>query len=353
MSNADQNRDASFSDTLDGKPIKLYRLQNKNGMSVELSNYGATLVALYVPDKNGKIGNVVLGYDDIKGYYQGKSYFGCVVGRYANRIANGKFQIDAQTYAAPINNGMNTLHGGIKSIDKQVWKARQINDGVVFSIVVKDGENGYPGDLKLKVTYSLREDNNLAIDYEASTNKTTVINVTNHAYFNLTGDPIQTILSHNIQLNASQFTPVDSTLIPLGAHADVANTPFDFRVLKKIGKDINAKDSQIVFGKGYDHNFVLYPSEKSLKLAAIVEEEESGRKMEVFTTEPGIQFYTGNFLDGTEKGRGTSYQYRSALCLETQHFPDSPNQPSFPTTILKPGDKFTSQTMYSFSILKK
>lgn len=353
MSNADQNRDASFSDTLDGKPIKLYRLQNKNGMSVELSNYGATLVALYVPDKNGKIGNVVLGYDDIKGYYQGKSYFGCVVGRYANRIANGKFQIDAQTYAAPINNGMNTLHGGIKSIDKQVWKARQINDGVVFSIVVKDGENGYPGDLKLKVTYSLREDNNLAIDYEASTNKTTVINVTNHAYFNLTGDPIQTILSHNIQLNASQFTPVDITLIPLGAHADVANTPFDFRVLKKIGKDINAKDSQIVFGKGYDHNFVLYLSEKSLKLAAIVEEEESGRKMEVFTTEPGIQFYTGNFLDGTEKGRGTSYQYRSALCLETQHFPDSPNQPSFPTTILKPGDKFTSQTIYSFSILKK
>jgi aldose 1-epimerase len=345
-------RQTAFTDTLDGKVVNYYTLENKQGMKVEFSNFGATIIGIHVPGKSGLSENVVLGYDSIGGYYSGTSYFGCVVGRFANRIAKGKFSIEGKEYNAPINNGQNTLHGGVKSIDKQVWDAREINDGIVFSIKVEDGENGYPGELRLKVTYSLREDNSLVIDYQATSDKTTVINVTNHAYFNLTSKTNQSILSHNLMLNASKFTPVDSTLIPIGVHMDVANTPFDFTASKQIGKDIGVAHEQLLFGKGYDHNFVLTEAATPLKLAAVVSEETSGRKMEVFTTQPGIQFYSGNFLDGTEKANGTAYQFRTGFCLETQHFPDSPNQPTFPTTLLKPGEKFESQTIYKFSTLK-
>jgi aldose 1-epimerase len=333
-----------------GHDITLYTLQNKNGMIVELSNYGATIVSIHVPDKNGKVENVTLGYDDHAGLSSGSSYFGCIVGRYGNRIAKGKFKIDGVEYNAPLNNGVNALHGGIRSIDKQVWKARVMNDAISFSITVPDGENGYPGNLKLKVVYSLREDNSLAIDYTATTDKATVINVTNHAYFNLTGNPNNKILDHEMMIHADRFTPVDSTLIPTGELRAVKGTPFDFTSSKTIGKDIEADYDQLKFGLGYDHNFVLNTSEKN-KPAVVVKEPVSGRMMEVFTTEPGVQFYTGNFLNGTEKGRGTAYQHRTGFCLETQHFPDSPNQPSFPSTVLRPGETFKSQTIYKFSII--
>ncbi|NBT16160.1 MAG: galactose mutarotase, partial [Chitinophagia bacterium] len=252
-------------------------------------------------------------------------------------------------YHAPLNNGANTLHGGIKSIDKQVWKARLMNDAVSFSITVPDGENGYPGNLKLKVVYSLREDNSLAIDYTATTDKATVVNVTNHAYFNLSGDPTQKILDHELMIHADRFTPVDSTLIPTGELRAVKGTPFDFTQAKAIGKDIDATYEQLQFGGGYDHNFVLNERDPQAP-AVVVTDKKSGRKMEVFTTEPGVQFYTGNFLNGNEKGRGVAYQHRTGFCLETQHFPDSPNQPSFPTTLLKPGETFKSQTIYRFGI---
>lgn len=353
MDTSAQTKASLFTDTIQGKAVGLYTLQNKNGMMVELTNYGATVVSINVPDAVGKIENVTFGYDSIGGYYAGKAYFGCIVGRYANRIALGKFKIDGVEYSAPTNNGPNTLHGGVKSIDKQVWDAKEIANGVEFSILVKDGENGYPGDLDLKVTYTLLENNSIQIDYAATTNKTTVANFANHAYFNLSGDLSSPIASHLVQLNASRFTPVDSTLIPTGELKSVVNTPFDFTTPKAVGKDIDADDEQIKFGKGYDHNYVLNLSKDKLNLAAVVVEEKSGRKMEVFTTEPGVQFYSGNFLDGTEQGHGIAYQHRTALCLETQHFPNSPNEPSFPSTLLKPGEKFVSQTIYAFSTVKK
>lgn len=349
--NADMEREKAFSDTLNGKKVQMFKLENKNGMSVEFSNYGATVLTIHVPNKEGKLENVLLSYDSAKDLFAGKSYFGCIVGRYANRIANGKFTIDGQPYAAPLNNGVNTLHGGVNSIDKQVWEARTMNDAISFSIKIKDGENGYPGNMTLKVIYSLRDDNSLVIDYEATTDKTTVINIANHAYFNLTGNPNNTILDHVLMINASRFTPVDSTLIPTGALQTVAGTPFDFTAAKPIGKDISADDQQIAYGLGYDHNFVLNTSDVKTP-AVVVTEKTSGRKLEVFTTEPGVQFYSGNFLNGTEKGRGSAYQYRTGFCLETQHFPDSPNQPAFPSTLLKPGETWKSQTIYRFSTIQ-
>lgn len=349
--NTSMERQDAFSDSLNGKSTQLYTLKNKNGMLVEFSNYGATVVGIHVPNGKGKIENVLLGYDSAKELFEGKSYFGCVVGRFANRIANGKFTIDGQSYTAPQNNGINSLHGGVNSIDKQVWDAKPMNDAISFSITIKDGENGYPGDVNLKVIYSLRDDNSLVIDYEATTNKPTVINITNHAYFNLTGDPTKTILDHELMIDAAQFTPVDSTLIPTGELKNVAGTPFDFTKSKPVGQDIGADDQQIKFGLGYDHNFVLNPASNK-RPAVVVTEKTAGRMMEVFTTEPGVQFYAGNFLNGTEKGRGTSYQYRTGFCLETQHFPDSPNQPSFPSTLLKPGETWKSQTTYRFSTIQ-
>lgn len=343
-------REKAFSDTLNGKKVQWFKLENKNGMLVEFSNYGATVLAVHVPNKEGKIEDVLLGYDNAKDLYAGKSYFGCTVGRYANRISKGQFSIDGQMYTAPQNNGINSLHGGVNSVDKQVWDAKTMNDAIIFSIKIKDGENGYPGEMNLKVIYSLRDDNSLVIDYEATTDKTTLINATNHAYFNLTGDPTKTILDHELMINAAKYTPVDSTLIPTGELQNVAETPFDFTRSKPIGRDIAANHQQIAFGLGYDHNFVLNATDKNTP-AVVVLEKTSGRKLEVFTTEPGVQFYSGNFLNGSEKGRGTPYQYRTGFCLETQHFPDSPNQPSFPTTILKPDETWKSQTIYRFSTI--
>ncbi len=334
-----------------GDSIRLYTLSNAHGMTVELSNYGATIVAIHVPDKDGNIENVTLGYDDHAGLASGKSYFGCVVGRYANRIAHARFAIDGKTYQVPQNDGQNSLHGGVNSIDKQVWTARVMNDAIRFTRTMEDGENGYPGKMQVTVVYSLRDDNSLVIDYTATSDQPTVLNLTNHAYFNLTGNPESTILDHQLMINAGFITPVDSTLIPTGKLMAVAGTPFDFNSPTAIGSRIGAEDEQLKFGKGYDHNFVLDKSNPEAP-AAVVTDAVSGRKMEVFTTEPGVQLYTGNFLNGSEKGRGTAYQYRTGFCLETQHFPDSPNQPAFPSTLLKPGGTFKSQTTYRFSILK-
>jgi aldose 1-epimerase len=334
-----------------GDSIRLYTLSNTKGMIVELSNYGATIVAIHVPNKDGEIENVTLGYDDHAGLASGKSYFGCVVGRYANRIAHARFAIDGKNYQVPQNDGQNSLHGGVNSIDKQVWTARVMNDAIRFTRTMENGENGYPGKMQVTVVYSLRDDNSLVIDYTATTDQTTVLNITNHAYFNLTGNPNNTILDHQLMINAGSITPVDSTLIPTGELKPVAGTPFDFKSPAAIGSRIGADDEQLKFGKGYDHNFVLDKTNPAAP-AAVVTDPVSGRKMEVFTTEPGVQFYTGNFLNGSEKGRGTAFQYRTGFCLETQHFPDSPNQPAFPSTLLKPGETFKSQTTYRFSVLK-
>jgi len=334
-----------------GDSIRLFTLSNNKGMTVEFSNYGATIVAVHVPDQLGKVENVTLGYDDQSSLAAGKSYFGCVVGRYANRIAGATFAIGDNKYQVPQNDGPNSLHGGINSIDKQVWKARVMNDAIKFTRSMADGENGYPGNMQVTVTYSLRDDNSLVIDYIATTDQETVLNLTNHAYFNLSGNPEKQILDHEIMIRASAFTPVDSTLIPTGELRPVKGTPFDFTAPAAIGKNISLEDEQLVLGKGFDHNFVL-DKQLSDEPAVVVTEPISGRRMEVFTTEPGVQFYTGNFLNGTEKGRGTAYQHRTGFCLETQHFPDSPNQPSFPSTLLKPGETFKSQTVYRFSTVK-
>ena len=347
----DEQRVSAFTDTVNGKAVKLFTLRNKSGMAVEISNYGATLVSIHVPDKNGNGGNVLLGYDDIKGYYGGKSYFGCVVGRYANRIANATFKLDGKEYHLPKNDGVNSLHGGVNSIDKQVWDARIMNDAIRLTTVMKDGENGYPGNVKLTVVYSLRSDNSLVIDYSATTDKTTVLNISNHAYFNLSGDPSKTILDHEIKINADAFTPVDSTLIPTGEIKKVSGTAFDFLSFKKIGKEIDQPDQQLIFGKGYDHNFVLNTHDGKSPVVEVVE-KKSGRKMEVFTNQPGVQFYTGNFLNGSEKGRGLSFEHRTGFCLETQKFPGAPNQSNFPSTVLKPGEVWKSQTTYKFSVVK-
>ena len=346
----DQQRVSAFADTVNGKTVKLFTLRNKSGMAVEISNYGATLVSIHVPDQKGQDGNVLLGYDDIKGYYNGKSYFGCVVGRYANRIAKGTFSLEGKQYQLPQNDGLNSLHGGVNSIDKQVWDARIMNDAIRFTTVMKDGENGYPGNVKLTVVYSLRSDNSLVIDYSATTDKTTVLNISNHAYFNLSGDPSKTILDHEIKINADAFTPVDSTLIPTGEIKKVSGTAFDFLSFKKIGQDIDQPDQQLIYGKGYDHNFVLNTRDGKSPIVEVVE-KKSGRKMEVFTNQPGVQFYTGNFLNGSEKGRGLSFEHRTGFCLETQQFPDAPNQSNFPSTVLKPGEVWKSQTTYKFSVV--
>ncbi len=346
----DRSVQGRYTDTLENNFINLYKLTNANGMEVMISNYGATIVSLRVADKNGKKDDVVLGYDSIQGYYKGKSYFGCVAGRYANRIANGQFRLDGATYNLAKNNGPNSLHGGIRGFDKVVWAATQDDNGLTLTYTSKDGEEGYPGNLTVTVRYSLRNDNSLHLDYSASTDKTTVLNVTNHTYFNLEGQGQGNILDHEIMINADGFTPVDSTLIPVGEVRKVSGTPFDFTSPRKIGERINdTSDLQIKYGLGYDHNFALNGEAGQIKLAARVKAPVSGRVMEVHTTEPGVQFYTGNFLNGSEKGKGSVYGHRTGFRLETQHFPDSPNQPSFPTTVLKPGEEFKSSTVFRFS----
>jgi aldose 1-epimerase len=350
-------RKQSFGKTNSGEQIDLYSLSNKKGMEVSISNFGATVVTLRVPDRDGKQADVVLGFDTLEGYENGKSYFGATVGRYANRIGGGTFSIDGKTYTLPKNNGNNTLHGGIVGFNKKVWKAREIaaKDGAAleFSYLSADGEEGFPGNLSVKVVFTVPADRNeLKIDYAATTDKDTVLNLSNHSYFNLAGEGSGDILDHVITLHAKKFTPVDKTLIPTGELRDVAGTPLDFTAATPIGKRINDSYEQLVFGKGYDHNWVLARagSGNGLTIAADAYDPKSGRRLEVLTSEPGVQFYSGNFLDGSAKGKGgKAYGQRAAFCLETQHFPDSPNHPNFPSTLLKPGAAFHSETVFRFS----
>ena len=343
--------------TPDGEQVDLYTLTNKNGVEAAITTYGGAVVSLKVPDRNGKLGDVVLGFDSIDGYVEGKSYFGAIVGRYGNRIGHAQFTLDGKTYTLAKNNGENSLHGGTKGFNKVVWKAREIpaKDGQALELTYlsKDGEEGFPGNLKVRVVYTLTDSNELKIEYSATTDKKTVVNLTNHSYFNLAGvgPGMGDILGHALMIEADKFTPVDSGLIPTGELRDVAGTPFDFRQPTAIGARINSDDEQIKLGGGYDHNFVLRrkPGDP-ISLAARAEEPKTGRVMEVWTTEPGVQFYTGNFLDGSAHGKGgVAYTKRSAFCLETQHFPDSPNQPKFPSVVLNPGERYHTTTIYKFS----
>ena len=334
--------------TTDGKEVSLFTLTNAKGVQVKISNYGATVTSWVSLDKNNKASGIVLGFDSLSGYLAKPPYFGAVVGRYGNRIAKGKFKIDTAQYTLATNNGPNALHGGLKGFDKQIWDATPANDStasLLLSYVSKDGEEGYPGNLKVTVRYTLTDDNELKIEYNATTDKATILNITNHSYFNLTGDVINTILNHTLMIDADNYTPVDTTLIPTGEIKSVKGSPFDFTKAKKIGLEIGAVSG------GYDHNFVLNKKDSSLSKIAELKDSISGRTLEVFTTQPGVQFYTGNFLDGTiSTSEGKKINQHAALCLETQHFPDSPNQPKFPTTLLLPGQQFHSVTVYKLSL---
>lgn len=339
-----------------GQAVELYTLKNNAGMEVSIMTYGAAIVSWTAPDKNGKYEDITLGCDSLSGYLKGVPYFGSVVGRYGNRIAKGKFALDGKTYTLATNNGANHLHGGVKGFDKVNWTATPIQQeepALKLTYLSKDGEEGYPGNLSIEVTYTLQKDNSLKMDYKATTDKTTVVNLTNHAYFNLAGDG-KSILDHEITLNADKFLPVDKGLIPTAELKSVAGTPFDFIQPFKIGARINdTLNPQIKLGGGYDHAWILNAGKDSLKLAATLTEPISGRVMEVLTTEPAIQFYSGNFLDGTIIGKkGVKYQKRSGLCLETEHYPDSPNQAKFPSTILKPQEVYRTTTVYRFSTKK-
>jgi aldose 1-epimerase len=348
----------SYGKTQEGELIDLYTLTNRIGMEVAVMNYGSTVVSLKVPDHRGGLEDVVLGYDRLEEYERGDSFFGATIGRYANRIANGRFSLDGKTYFLVKNDGDNTLHGGNRGLDKRVWAASDVSSAseqptVQFTYLSKGGEEGFPGNLSVSTTFSLSaERTELRIDYTATTDVDTVVNLTNHSYFNLRGAGNGNILTHCLRLQAQQFTPVDAAMIPTGELNNVAGTPFDFLQPTAIGKHIHADNEQLKYGKGYDHNWVIdHQHANSLDLAAEIYDPESGRQLELFTTEPGIQFYTGNFLDGTIQGKGGKiYEHRSAFCLETQHFPDSPNNHEFPSTRLTPEQPFNSSTVYRFSI---
>jgi aldose 1-epimerase len=343
-----------FGQTADGQPISLITLRNQHGVEVRVMNYGGIIVSLKTPDKSGQLGDIVLGHDTAAEYVSNPSYLGAVVGRYGNRIAKGKFSIDGHEYTLATNNGANHLHGGNKGWNQALWAAEPFQTkegpGVTLTHTSPDGDEGYPGTVKAKVTYTLLDDNKLRVDYSATTDKATVINLTQHSYFNLSAGKSPDILGHVLMLNAAQYTPVDEGLIPTGELAPVEKTPFDFRTPMAIGARINDKNVQLERGKGYDHNFVLTRlAAGGLELAARVEDPASGRTLEVLTTEPGIQFYSGNFLDGTMTGKGgVKIGHRSGFCLETQHFPDSPNHPNFPSTVLRPGQTYTSTTVFAF-----
>ena len=343
---------AEFGKLPDGTAIQIYALKNKNGLEASILNYGGIVVSLKAPDRRGQMADIVLGFDSLSGYLQSSNrYFGALIGRYANRIGNARFMLNGVVYHLEKNNGANSLHGGSRGFDKRVWTARKTGDsGLELTYLSKDGEQGYPGNLDVTVVYHLTDVNELRIDYAASTDKVTVLNLTNHSYFNLKGAGFRDILGHLVTINADRFTPVDSSVIPTGQLKDVAGTPFDFRKAITVGARIGENEEQLQRAKGYDHNWVLNRRGPGLALAAKVEDPESGRVLEVLTTEPGIQFYTGNFLNNSIQGKsGKTYGPRSALTLETQHFPDSPNQPNFPSTVLKPGERFESTTVYRFS----
>ncbi|MGO4882663.1 MAG: aldose epimerase family protein [Bryobacteraceae bacterium] len=350
-SSSDTAASREFGKTPSGETVTLYTLKNSKGVEAAISTYGGVIVSLKVPDRAGMLGDVVLGFDDFKGYLIPPPYFGAIVGRYGNRIAHARFTLDGIEYKLAKNDGDNTLHGGNRGFDKVLWKAKPINGHTLqLTYLSKDGEEGYPGNLSVTVTYTLTDHNELKIDYTATTDKDTVLNLTNHSYFNLAGEGKGDILAHRLTLYASRFTPVDKGLIPTGELRNVEGTPFDFRQPHAIGERIGSSDEQIVLGGGYDHNFVLDRSGAGLSLAARVADPGSGRVLEVLTTEPAIQFYTGNFLDGSIHGKGGKvYGRRSAFCLETQHYPDSPNHPAFPATELKPGAVYHTTTVFRFT----
>ncbi len=341
----------SFGTTPEGE-AKLFTLTNGNGMEVDITNYGGIVTSIRVPDREGNMDDVALGFPTLEGYLGEDPYFGALIGRYGNRIANATFDLNGETYELPANDGPNSLHGGPGGFHTKLWNATQINDGDVSGVELQRtspaGEEGFPGNLDVMVRYTLTEDNELRIEYEATSDQATPVNLTNHSYFNLSGEG--TILDHVLMIDADAFTPVNNTLIPTGELREVAGTPFDFREPTPIGERIEAENEQLGFGQGYDHNWVLNTGGGGLASVATLYDPSSGRMMEVLTTEPGLQFYSGNFLDGSLTGKdGINYELRTGLCLETQHFPDSPNQPEFPSTTLEPGDTYTSETVYRFS----
>ncbi len=347
----------AFGKLPDGREAYLYTLRNDSGMTVKITNFGATIQSIIVPGKGGKLADVVFGYDSIQGYLNGTQYFGATIGRYANRIAKGTFSLDGKVYHLPINNGVNTLHGGTKGFNKRLWTAdtMETRDGpsVKMTYVSKDGEEGFPGTVTATVIFTLEGDNSLKIHYTATTDKPTVINMTNHSYFNLSGDPSRPITDEELMINADFYTPVDSTQIPTGQIAPVAGTPMDFRKLTIIGSRINEDNTQLKIGHGYDLNWVLNDYHGEIRKAAELYDPLTNRLLDIYTDQPGIQFYSGNVLDGSEIGKGgVAYNFRTALALETQHFPNSPNDPKFPSTVLLPGQKYETTTIYKFSVPK-
>ena len=344
----------SFGKTSDGQQVDLYTLHNRRGAEAKITNYGAIVTSLKVPDRNGKFDDVVLGFNDFDSYLKNDPYFGAIVGRYGNRIAKGRFTLNGVEYKLATNNGENHLHGGIKGFDKVVWTGSEMKSlagpSVVMTYLSKDGEEGYPGNLNVRVVYTLTNKNELMIDYTATTDKDTVTNITHHSYFNLAGEGNGDILKHIVTINANRFVPTDAGSIPTGELKSVAGTPFDFLKPMAIGARIDQDDEQLKFGNGYDHTWVINGRPGTMRLAATAYEATSGRVMQVWTTEPGVQFYTGNFLNGTLTGKsGKVYQRRFGFCFETQHYPDSPNHPAFPTTTLKKGQTYKSTTIYKFS----
>jgi aldose 1-epimerase len=343
---------------VDGREVSLWTLTNANGLVAKITNYGGIMTELWLPDKAGKLADCALGYDKVDDYVKATPYFGALIGRYGNRIGKGKFTLDGKEYTLATNdNGKNHLHGGNKGYDKVIWDAKEVKAkggvGLELTYLSKDGEEGYPGNLKVKVVYMLTNKNELTVDYEATTDKTTVVNLTQHNYYNLGGHNSGTILDHQLMLNADKFTPTDDGLIPTGEIASVEGTPMDFRKATAIGTRVNTDYQPLKFGKGYDHNWILIKKAGEMSLAAKVVEPKSGRVMEVWTDQPSIQFYCGNFLDGTNIGKGgAAYQHRTGFCLETQHYPDSPNHPNFPSTMLKPGQKYHTKTVHKFSVQK-
>jgi len=344
-----------FGNTSNNQKVDLYTLSNVNGLVVKITNYGGTVTELWVPDRNGKLGDIVLGFDNLKDYEEKSPYFGCLIGRYGNRISKGKFTLDGKEYTLATNNDENHLHGGLKGFDKVVWDAKPFQNaaavGLKLHYLSKDMEEGYPGNLDVTVTYTLTNQNELKINYEATTDKPTVCNLTNHNYYNLAGQGVRDIYDHQLMINTDYFTPIDEGLITTGEIRLAKGTPMDFTKMMPIGARIENNDTQLQYGLGYDHNWVLNKKKTGYRMAARVYEPTTGRVMEISTTEPGLQFYSGNFLDGTIVGKeGKVYNHRYAFCLETQHYPDSPNKANFPSVVLRPGEMYQTATIHKFTV---